>query len=166
MGVRCFWIEPTQDAEVTMTDGRVEIHPWPHGRDVDPDRAYPDGWKSIVPRYRRTDTGEIKARIRDFGPGAMWDAWWYGGAHPGGPFLAANPDGRFICVTLPNGHDWCIDMRARNCTLPDDVEHHCWVRHGEPPEITAAKNGKTCGAGGGSIQSGDYHGFLQNGELT
>jgi hypothetical protein len=168
LSVRCFWIEPTGDAEIAFSDGRVEIHPYATPRDrtveVDWTALYP-GWKSISPRYRRPDTGEIKTAIRDFGPGAMWDAWWYGGV-TGGPFLSPLPDGRNLCVTLPNGNDWCIDHRASNCTMPDDTEHHCWVRHGEPPDVTVDKNGLTCAAGAGSILSGSYHGFLQNGELT
>lgn len=31
------------------------------------------------------------------------------------------------------------------------LSNHCWVRHGEPPNVTVDKNG---------------HGFLRNGELT
>lgn len=166
--IRCFWIEPTGDAEVEFKDGRAEILPYdaPRDRTADVDwKALFPGWKSISPRMRRPDTGEIQKRIRDFGPGCMWDAWWYRGVI-GGPFLAPHPDGRSLCVTLPNGHDWCIDMRSSNCTLPDDTKHHCWVRHGEPPNITVDKNGVTCAAGGGSIARGSYHGFLQNGQLT
>lgn len=164
MGVRCFWIEPTGDAEVTFGDGRVEIVPYSRDSEADWGARYP-GWKSMHPRYRRADTGEVKTRIPDFGPGAMWDAWWYRGV-TGGPFLDPLPDGRSIVVTLPNGHDWCIDMRSSNCTLPDDTAHHCWVRHGEPPNITVDKDGLTCQAGAGSIQSGSYHGFLKSGQFT
>lgn len=94
-------------------------------------------------------------------PGAMWDATWW-------PWKG--PDGRSLCVVLPNGHEWGIDARASNCGLPDDPstppeerKHWCWVRHGEPPDITVDKAGPTCNAGGGSILSGDYHGFLRNG---
>lgn len=169
MATRCFWIEANGDAEVQYDDGRVEVVPYPEVRDRDhaPDwRALYPGWKSIVPRSRRMDTGEIRTRIAEFGPGAMWDAWWYRPAKPGGYFLAPLPDGLSLCVTLPNGHDWYIDGRASNCTLPDDNEHHCWVRHGTPPNVTVDKNGRTCAAGAGSILAGSYHGFLQNGELT
>ena len=69
-------------------------------------------------------------------------------------------------VICPNGQGWDIDSRASNCTLPNDNEHKCWIRHGEPPNITVDKNGKTCSAGAGSIQAGNYHGFLINGEFT
>jgi hypothetical protein len=56
--------------------------------------------------------------------------------------------------------------RASNCTMPNDMLHRCWVRHGNPPMITVDKNGPTCGAGAGSILSGNWHGFLRNGELV
>lgn len=106
--------------------------------------------------YKRGDTGEL-VTTRDAPPGAMWDAWWLHGlrgmTHDG-------PDGRNLMVKLPNGRDWNIDGRASNCGLPDDDEHHCWIRHGEPPLLVVNKNGLTCSAGAGSILSGDYHGFL------
>jgi len=56
-----------------------------------------------------------------------------------------------------------IDSRASNCTLPDDNVHKCWVRHGEAPNFTVDKNGATCAAGAGSIQTSNWHGFLRNG---
>jgi hypothetical protein len=71
-----------------------------------------------------------------------------------------------LMVKTPGG-TWDIDSRASNCTRKDDKLHRCWRRHGEPPNITVDKaGGDTCGAGAGSIQCGDYHGFLQNGVLT
>lgn len=106
--------------------------------------------------WRRADNGALTT-LREAAPGAMWDAWWL----PGPWWKGA--DGRSLMVKLPNGHEWCIDSRASNCTMPKDTEHKCWVRHGEPPNITVDKNGKTCAAGAGSIQSGDYHGFLRGG---
>jgi hypothetical protein len=111
--------------------------------------------------YKRTDTG-ASMPLRDAPPGAMWDAWWL-------KRIAEGPDGRCLIVKLPNGNDWTIDGQASNCTMPDDHQqklHHCWVRHGEPPNITVDKNGVTCAAGAGSILSGDYHGFLVNGEFN
>lgn len=106
--------------------------------------------------YRRADTGDL-VTLRDAPDGAMWDARWY---------WRKGPDGRCLTVKCPGGHDWTIDGRASNCTLPDDDEHRCWVRHGEPPRITVDKNGPTCAAGAGSIQAGDYHGFLRDGVFT
>lgn len=98
-------------------------------------------------------------------------ALWPQGASPTDPTLpAAHPsysfeDGDALWVQTPGG-SWCIDSRASNCTMPYDYDHRCWIRHGEPPNVTVDKNGKTCAAGAGSIQCGNYHGFLQNGALT
>jgi hypothetical protein len=69
-------------------------------------------------------------------------------------------------VVLPNGHIWDVDGRASNCDMKEDRTHRCWVRHGDPPNVHVDKNGHTCHAGAGSILSGNYHGFLHNGELT
>lgn len=110
------------------------------------------------PVFRRVDTGE-EMFLADAPPGAMWDAYWM-------PSAMRQADGRYLVVKLPNGHDWSIDSRASNCGRPDDDAHQCWVRHGEPPDITVDKNGDTCDAGAGSILSGDYHGFLRDGYLT
>jgi hypothetical protein len=104
--------------------------------------------------YRRQDTGEEMIRS-DAPVGAMWDAIWYG---------RKGPDGRSLMVRTPGG-DWFIDDRASNCTMRDDNEHRCWVRHGEVPNITVGKNGHTCRAGAGSIAQKTYHGFLRNGYL-
>lgn len=94
----------------------------------------------------------------DLPAGAMWFADWY---------RRKGPDGHHLLVKTPGGI-WHIDGRANNCTLPNDTEHHCWVRHGIPPDITVDKNGHTCGCGA-SIGQGenyrDYHGLLQNGVL-
>ena len=71
-----------------------------------------------------------------------------------------------IIVEMPGGGVWDINSRASNCDMPDDKTHRCWIRHGDPPNITIDKNGNTCGAGAGSIQHGEYHGFLRNGKLV
>ena len=76
-----------------------------------------------------------------------------------------NHHGSQLHAVLPNGNNWNIDSRASNCTLPQDRTHRCWCRHGEVPNITVNKDGVTCSAGGGSIFSGNYHGFLTNGEF-
>ena len=76
-----------------------------------------------------------------------------------------NCSGRHLHVVLPNGNHWDIDNRAGNCTLPEDGVHRCWVRHGDPPQVTVDKNGTTCKAGRGSVKSGDYHGYLIQGVL-
>ncbi|MBS1722756.1 MAG: hypothetical protein JSS66_07115 [Armatimonadetes bacterium] len=74
------------------------------------------------------------------------------------------PDGKILMVVTPGG-EWIVDSRCSNCTMPDDNEHNCWIRHGEAPNITVDKNGHTCAAGGGSILAGTYHGFLRDGHL-
>jgi hypothetical protein len=126
--------------------------------------AEDDEWQVFVERvYRRADTGE-ETTHRDAGPGAMFDANWYHG-HP----CWEGPDGRSLVVILPNGNPWHIDGMANNCTDREGAmegRHKCWVRHGEPPDLTVDKNGVTCSAGAGSIQSGDWHGFLRGGFLV
>lgn len=114
-------------------------------------------------------------------PGMMWDAWWMGNRQKG-------PDGIHLMVACPNGHPWCVDGRASNCTSPckncgkpyymhntkdfpckeyiDAKPHKCWVRHGTPPKVTVDKSGNTCSAGARSILTPGYHGFLQDGMLT
>ena len=125
-------------------------------------------WQELI--YRRTDTGErVTLRDRhasDVGgppsapPGASWDAWWM-------PESWRGPDGIALMVRCPNGRDWHVDGEASNCTRKREP-HQCWVRHGDPREcrVTVDKSGDTCAAGAGSIQAGDYHGFLQAGVLT
>lgn len=132
--------------------------------------------------YVRPDTG-FRCTLADAPPGAVWDAWWvsyrYKRRRPGqppGPLEPAiatgvgkmiGPDGRCLVVRLPDGHDWMIDSRASNCTLPQDNSHHCWVRTGRPEDGTlhVDKNGNTCAAGAGSILTDKWHGFLHNGML-
>jgi hypothetical protein len=70
-----------------------------------------------------------------------------------------------MCMT-PSNREWNIDGRASNCTMPNERTHRCWVRHGTPPNIHVDKNGNTCQAGAGSIVSGNWHGFLHNGQLV
>lgn len=77
-----------------------------------------------------------------------------------------NCSGEHLHVVLPNGHIWNVDERAANCTMPEDGEHRCWVRHGDPPHITVNKDGNTCAAGRGSVKSGDFHGYLIDGKLV
>jgi hypothetical protein len=126
-------------------------------------------WQELI--YQRSDTGERftlrSKQAYDIGgfpaapPGACWDAWWMPGNWRG-------PDGIALMVRCPNGSDWHVDGRASNCGRPDDKVHKCWVRHGDPraANVTVDKDGDTCAAGAGSIQAGDYHGFLQAGVLT
>jgi hypothetical protein len=137
-------------------------------------------WEAI---WTAADGREMTLRQAE--PGAMYYADWYADV----PELVG-PDGRALIVILPNGHAWHIDGRASNCDSPcatcrvpykdhygdaragsacgrfvDARPHKCWVRHGEPPVVTVDKAGVTCGAGAGSILSGNYHGFLRQGRL-
>jgi hypothetical protein len=130
--------------------------------------------------YRRTDTGEEHG-LREWHrvEGAMWNAYWLADWQHG-------PDGLNLMVVCPGGHHWNIDGKASNCDSPcqvcgkpyhecggrnghgfvDSRPHQCWVRHGTPPGLTVDKNGITCGAGGGSIATPNWHGFLRNGFLA
>jgi hypothetical protein len=87
---------------------------------------------------------------------------------PAGSGSMIGDDRRSLVVKCPDGHDWMIDARASNCTMKDDNLHHCWVRHGRPEDgnLHVDKNGLTCAAGGGSIDTGKWHGHLHNGELN
>lgn len=123
--------------------------------------APPNAVKQIFrKRLYDTPSGELE-------PGCLFWADWYdckerGKCHWGW----TNCDGLHLMAVCPNGHEWDIDGRASNCTLPDDTTHRCWVRTGTPPIITVGKGGITCSAGAGSIMAGDYHGFLQDGYFT
>lgn len=108
--------------------------------------------------WRRLDTGE------EFFGGDPVGAMYYA-TQDSQQYYRPGPDGRTLFVVTPGG-TWSPDSRASNCTMLDDDEHYCWVRHGVPPLITVDKVGKTCKAGGGSILMGKYHGFLRNGYLV
>lgn len=107
--------------------------------------------------FKRSDNGEL-CTIHESPEGSMWYADWY--IRPG---IWTGPDSRILIAKCPGGHDWNIDSRASNCALPQDNEHRCWTREGTPPNITVSKSGKTCAAGGGSIQTSNYHGHLHGG---
>ena len=120
-----------------------------------------DEWQVFLAAlYKRQDNGE-EVTLRDAQPGAIWDATWYSDTP-----AWCGPDGKALICKLPNGNEWHIDGRASNCTMPNDEVHKCWVRHGDAPNLTVDKNGNTCQAGAGSILSGNWHGFLRNGELV
>lgn len=77
-----------------------------------------------------------------------------------------NCKGKHLIVVTPDNHHWNVDSRARNCTMPEDRVHRCWIAHGDPPNVTVDKAGLTCNAGAGSIQTASWHGFLRNGRLV
>lgn len=121
-----------------------------------------DYWQRFAEQiWRRVDTGE-EMTIADAPAGAMWEAPWLDQFQ-----TPQGPNFHNLMVKTPGG-EWAIDSQANNCTMKDDRKqehHHCWVRTGAPPEVTAGKDGPTCSAGAGSIQCGNYHGFLRNGYL-
>jgi hypothetical protein len=161
---------PIEDGAVKRSEhGAVMADRWPHD-----DPRYPthcacgyaftdaDEYQLFVELiFTRADTGE-EMTIREAPPGAMWWCDWMGTAwHP--------QLGRMFCVKLPDGTNWMPDTQANNCTMPEDhdqAHHHCWVVTGELPHLTISKDGPTCGAGAGSIQSTNYHGFLRDGYLV
>lgn len=120
--------------------------------------------------YVRVDQPNIRFTLDDAPAGACWDAWWvheHGRDGLIGCGWSIGPDHRSLVVVCPDGHQWMIDARASNCTMKGDNTHHCWVRHGKPEDGTlhVDKNGNTCAAGAGSIQTPKWHGFLHHGEL-
>lgn len=163
---------------------RAEVppeHQWPKQCGCGYQFLETDEWQVFSDHlYRRQDTGVI-VLLRDAGPGAMWHAEWLSGLPQ-----EVGPDGLALMVNCPNNATWHIDGRANNCDSPcehcgvawkdhdwkkcewykDAKPHKCWVRHGTVPKITVDKSGVTCGAGAGSIQAGDYHGFMKNGIFT
>ena len=120
-----------------------------------------DSWQVFSESlFRRADTGEILTQ-REFGPGAMYNAEWLADNQ-----FMRGADGLALTVICPNGREWLIDGPCNNCTEPG-TDHKCWCRSGTPPNITVSKDGcRTCSAGGGSIQAGDWHGWLRNGEFV
>lgn len=172
------------DPEVLARDG-VHDAPskddprWPSRCDCGYEFQPDDSWQVFPLRlYRGAPDGKLYT-LRDVPAGALWDADWLRAFTP-----AIGPDGISLHVKLPNGSDWCVDQEASNCTRtqygPMEIDgvvrekvwlgrtHYCWIRHGDPRtgQIHVDKNGDTCGAGAGSIQSGNYHGFLHHGELV
>lgn len=117
-----------------------------------------DTWQYFHDRIE-TD-GITRWPHRQLPVGAMWWASWM----PKNMYWDNKEDDNLMVIT-PGG-EWCIDSRASNCTMKEDRLHRCWVRHGTPPDIHVDKGGQTCAAGAGSIQCGDYHGFLHHGSLT
>lgn len=115
-----------------------------------------DSWQVALDRVLGDGHGQRWA-LRDLPAGAMYDATWL-------PWKG--PDGRALTVVLPDGTGWRVDGEASNCNRRGQP-HFCWPRTGEPPNVTVDKAlGDTCSAGGGSIASKGFHGFLRNGQLV
>lgn len=177
----------------TQTEAPIEEwdDPFPDPRPTVPCRQcgepVPMNSRGLDREMMRVDTGELFPTHRDLPLGACWAQvardddglhnWVSSLDATGKPFEETDrrrlidrpgPDGRVLVVKLPDGHDWVIDSRANNCTLPHDDEHWCWVREGRPEDRTlhVGKGGRTCSAGAGSIATGRYHGFLRHGHLV
>jgi hypothetical protein len=151
--------------EITDSEERTSGDLYPHDHALWPTKCEhcdykfteEDEWQLFhQEKMQRSDNQEF-CMYRNAPAGAMWFADWM-------PWRGE--DGHCLIVVTPDGFHWDIDGRASNCSLPNDNEHKCWVRHGVPPIVTVDKNGKTCNAGGGSIGTPNWHGFLRNGYLV
>jgi hypothetical protein len=138
--------------------------PIPEGHFLCTDGSYSDGlpqYQVLRKRLYNTASGQPE-------PGDLFWASWYHDPERRSHCMywdnCSDPRGHLVAV-LPNGHHWDIDSRATNCGSKDDRTHRCWVRHGEPPNVTVDKAGDTCSAGAGSILAAGWHGFLVNGEF-
>lgn len=121
-------------------------------------------WKILIDNFGpRLGWGLDTVYNNESGKPQPGDMFWFSSTYKN--FDWDNFEGPELHVILPNGIEWNIDSHANNCDMKDDRFHRCWIRHGEPPNITVDKKGITCHAGAGSIQGGDYHGFLTNGEF-
>lgn len=129
-------------------------------------RGCEKGGQMFVHRmYQRSDNGGLTT-LQEAPTGALWYAWWYRMENGSFGWDWDNASTPPLMCMLPNNREWNIDGRASNCTMKEERTHRCWVRHGEPPNIHVDKNGHTCQAGAGSILSGNWHGFLHNGQLV
>lgn len=142
---------------------------WEYARDENGEIKYGpfvDGISSPIMRNLAT---QEERTGRDLPVGALWAADRPRDAGPNN-YPRVGQDGLSIYCRTLNGRSWNIECRASNCTMPDDNDHRCWVRHGTVGErLTVDKNGLTCAAGAGSFFMGKnnaWHGFVRDGKLT
>lgn len=117
-----------------------------------------------VSLWRRTDTGELRVLhsgsnppdVPAAEPGAMWDAKWMGAGFTG-------PDGIALMVRCPApghdtkcGNDWAVDGPATGGGT--------WHRKGDPRQCRVTVQPSI--AFGVAGETGYYHGFLTDGQLT
>src|SRR5581483_505675 len=129
---KVYWdtVESTVEMNKPVDDTVLRDNPlWPTHCECGYEFKSTDEWQVFTDRlWQRVDTGE-EYTMRDAPVGAMWNAYWFA-EHA----AWRGPDGKTMVVKCPpDGHEWVIDGRASNCTMPDDIVHRCWVRHGEPP---------------------------------
>lgn len=144
--------------------------------------ALPSWYNDILPWGSEVNCHKCGKQFAPTIKGHHWDTK-SGNLEPGAMFWDYNYEenlywdnhkGPHLCVVLPDMHIWNIDSRASNCTDKNNRLHRCWVRHGEPPNITVDKHpaNHTCKAGGGSILTHgsdgkeSFHGFLRNGHIV
>jgi hypothetical protein len=95
--------------------------------------------------------GRVNKRKELYRPGDAWFAPWYhrpGDIHYKTDHANQRPP---IVTIVPSGDHWCIDAKSRN--------GDGWKVTGTPPDyqdLTANP----------SIQTGNYHGWLKNGEFS
>jgi hypothetical protein len=172
-GVPIRWVEPTGRV---FYRGSWRCEAGHHQTREVPDLQATGSSASTETEYRDPLTGDVWRSHRDLPIGAVYehpkhDGDYHNWVSESGTKLksrANRQDGRVLCCILPDGHSWTIDSRANNCTLPKDDKHWCWVRTGRPEDGTldVGKDGLTCSAGAGSIQTGRWHGFLRRGRLV
>ena len=166
--VKVFWVEPLRKWRVTYWQGDVRVDAgivedfeakW---RELTAQGLGHDG-KGASPLYRLPDGREVPSE--DLPPGAMFDAEYMHGSHLG-EHLLQGADGISLVVVCPDGHHWMVDNESSNCSRKREA-HCCWCRHGDPHtgDVHVDKDGNTCSAGAGSIQTGKWHGFLHHGYL-
>jgi hypothetical protein len=177
--VKCFWVEAGAswiakvrfEGDEDWTDlGRFETEAtgWDATRRAQEGREWETA--TVSPCYRLPDGRDVTSS--ELPPGAMFDAKWM---HEFIPMT----DGITLMVVLPNGVHWSPDSRAGNCGSPDDKDHCCWVRRGDPrtgmihvDKGHTSRGELSCTAGAGSIASlpqeddHHYHGHLHLGWLT
>jgi hypothetical protein len=146
--VRCYLLERTEEVRREPYDCGVEGCQTHHAYEA--------------PLWCDARTGAL-VTLDEAEPGAMW-RWPAPDPSLAGAYTSQDDDPRVLMVKLPGGHFWCVDSYAGNCTRRGEP-HHCWVREGVPPDVTAGKAGNTCSAGAGSIAVDGYHGFLRGGYL-
>jgi len=109
------------------------------------------------PAFKRSDDGKF-IELENSPVGAMWDATWHRYRKE-----MCGSDGRSICVQTPHGV-WVIDARSSNCSKPD-LDHKCWTRDGEVPDLNVTKSSANCMVGSENLLN-HFHGFIRKGWLT
>lgn len=140
-----------------------------------------DTWQTSQDEFMvREDGQEGRWVRRELPAGAMFYPCWLQptAEEPNRPLGFAEPtNGKVLSVICPENQDgtgtaeWIIDSYCSNCDRKGE-RHHCWCRHGVPPNITVNKTPPddlgTCNAGAGSIwikMPHGWHGFLVDGWL-